>query len=141
MRTEVRVVVDTNVLISALLFGGLPEQILLAGLRGEIQLLTSPLLLEELERVLVKKFRLDPGFVKDSVDLIGDVAELVVRKSHLNVIEKPEGDNRVLECAVDGRADFVVTGDTKHLLPPQEYHGIKILGPSEFVRLLPTTMP
>lgn len=136
-----RVVVDTNVLISALLFGGLPEQILLAGLRGEIQLLTSPLLPEELERVLVKKFRLDPGFVKDSVAFIEDVAELVVRKSHLNVIEKPEGDNRVLECAVDGRADFVVTGDTKHLLPLQDYHGIKILGPSEFVRLLPTTMP
>jgi putative PIN family toxin of toxin-antitoxin system len=119
----------------------LPEQILLAGLRGEIQLLTSPLLLQELERVLVKKFRLDPGFVKDSVALIEDVAELVVRKSHLNVIEKPEGDNRVLECAVDGRADFVVTGDTKHLLPLQDYHGIKILGPSEFVRLLPATIP
>jgi predicted nucleic acid-binding protein len=75
------------------------------------------------------------------VDLIGDVAELVVRKSHLNVIEKPEGDNRVLECAVDGRADFVVPGDTKHLLPLQDYRGIKIRGPSEFVRLLPTTMP
>ena len=59
-----RVVADTNVLISALLFGGLPEQILLAGLRGEIQLLISIPLLEELENVLMKKFRLEPRFVK-----------------------------------------------------------------------------
>jgi len=141
MRSEVRVVLDTNVLISALLYGGLPEQILLAGLRGEVQLLTSILLVEELERVLVKKFRLDPRLVKDSIDLIGDMAEMVEGKSHLKVIQKPDGDNRVLECAVDGRADFVVTGDTKHLLPLTEYQGIRILSPSEFVRLLPTTMP
>jgi uncharacterized protein len=141
MRSEVRVVVDTNVLISALLYGGLPEQIILAGLRGEVKILTSILLLEELERVLAKKFRLDPSFVKDSVDLMRDIAELVEGKSYLKVIQKPEGDNRVLECAVDGKADFVVTGDTKHLLPLREYQGIRILSPSEFVRLLPTTMP
>jgi putative PIN family toxin of toxin-antitoxin system len=141
MRREVRVVADTNVVISALLFGGLPEQILLAGLRGEIQLLISIPLLEELENVLMKKFRLEPRFVKDSSDFVRDVAERVEVISHLKVIKDPEGDNRVLECAVDGKADFVVSGDTKHILPLREYEGIKILSPSDFVKLLPITIP
>ena len=136
-----RVVADTNVLISALLFGGLPEQILLAGLRGEIRLLTSIPLLEELENVLTKKFRLEPRFVKDSTDFIRDVAEQVEVISHLKVIKHPEWDNRVLECAVDGKADFVVSGDTKHILPIQECEGIKILSPSDLVKLLPVTIP
>jgi putative PIN family toxin of toxin-antitoxin system len=141
MRREVRVVADTNVLISALLFGGLPEQILLAGLRGEIRLLTSIPLLEELENVLTKKFRLEPRFVKDSTDFIRDVAEQVEVISHLNIIKHPAWDNRVLECAVDGKADFVVSGDTKHILPLRECEGIKILSPSDLVKLLPVTMP
>ena len=141
MRREVRVVADTNVLISALLFGGLPEQILLAGLRGDIQLLTSIPLLEELENVLMRKFRFDPKFAKDSCDFIRDVAERVEVISHLNVIKNPEGDNRLLECAVDGKADFVVSGDTKHILPLREYEGIKILSPSDFVKLFPITIP
>ena len=141
MRREVRVVADTNVLISALLFGGLPEQILLAGLRGDIQLLTSIPLLEELENVLMRKFRFDPKFAKDSCDFIRDVAERVEVISHLNVIKNPEGDNRLLECAVDGKADFVVSGDTKHILPLREYAGIKILSPSDFVKLFPITIP
>jgi len=141
MRREVRVVADTNVLISALLFGGLPEQILLAGLRGDIQLLTSIPLLEELENVLMRKFRFDPKFAKDSCDFIKEVAERVEVISHLNVIKNPEGDNRLLECAVDGKADFVVSGDTKHILPLREYEGIKILSPSDFVKLFPITIP
>jgi putative PIN family toxin of toxin-antitoxin system len=140
MRREVRVVADTNVLISALLFGGLPEQILLAGLRGEIQLLTSIPLLEELENVLVKKFRLEPRLVKDLVDLIRDVSERVEVVSHLKIIKDPDGDNRVLECAVDGKADFVISGDTKHIIPLKEFEGIKIMNPSDFIKLLPPTI-
>lgn len=136
-----RVVADTNVLISALLFGGLPEQVLLAGLRGEIQLLTSVPLMEELENILTRKFRLEPKLVRDSIDFVRDVAERVEVVSHLNVIKDPEGDNRVLECAVDGKADFVVSGDTKHILPLREYGGIKILSPSDFVKLLPVSIP
>jgi putative PIN family toxin of toxin-antitoxin system len=60
----VRVVADTNVLISALLFGGSSEQIFLAGLRREIQLITSLALLDELERVLKKKFKFDVYLVR-----------------------------------------------------------------------------
>ncbi len=136
-----RVVADTNILISALLFGGPSEQVFLAGLRGEIQLITSGALLKELERVLKNKFKLDVHFVREVIDEVRNVAEVVEVSSHIDVISHPDEDNRVLECAVDGRADFIVTGDTKHILPLKEYRGIKILSPSEFIRRLPSTLP
>jgi putative PIN family toxin of toxin-antitoxin system len=141
MRRELRVVADTNVLVSALLFGGPPEQIVLAGLRGEIQLLTSSPLLKELERVLKGKFKLNLHLVRNIIEEIKEVAELVEISSHINVISYPDDDNRVLECAVDGKAEFIVTGDTKHILPLKEFRGTKILSPSEFLNRLPAVLP
>jgi putative PIN family toxin of toxin-antitoxin system len=141
MRREVRVVADTNVLISALLFGGSPEQIFLAALRGDIQLLSALPILEELEKVLIRKFKLRAGVVKDILDLVEDVAEIVEITSRMKVILHPDEDNRVLECAADGKANFIVTGDTKHILPLKEYKGIKILSPSEFIKLLLSPLP
>ena len=135
-----RVVADTNIFVSALLFGGPPEQVFLAGLRGEIQLLTSLSLLKELEKVLKEKFKLSKDLVREIIEEVRGVAEIVEVSSHIEVISYPDEDNRVLECAVDGKADFIVTGDTKHILPLKEYSGIKILGPSEFLKHLPTIL-
>jgi putative PIN family toxin of toxin-antitoxin system len=141
MRRGVRVVLDINVIVSALLFGGYPERIFLAGLRGEIKLLTSHALLQELESILSKKFKIGVRLVKDAMDLLKTLAEIVEATSQLTVIAQPDDDNRVLECAVDGHAEFIVTGDTKHILPLKEYQGIKILMPSEFARILPPPPP
>jgi len=137
----VRVVADTNVLISALLFGGVSDQVFLAGLRGEIQLVTSDPLLKELERILKNRFKLDVQLVKGVIEEVRNVAEVVEVSSHGNVISYPEEDNRVLECAVDGKANFIVTGDTKHILPLKEFRGVKILTPSEFIKRFPAVLP
>ena len=136
-----RVVADTNILVSALLFGGPPEQVFLAGLRGEIQLLISLSLLKELEKVLKEKFKLNFHLVREIIEEVREVAEIVEVSSHIKAISYPDEDNRVLECAVDGKADFIVTGDTKHILPLKEYGGIKILSPSEFLKHLPIVLP
>jgi putative PIN family toxin of toxin-antitoxin system len=136
----VRVVADTNILVSALLFGGPPEQVFLAGLRGEIQLLISLSLLQELEKVLKEKFKLSFHLVREIIEEVREVAEIVEVSSHIKAISYPDEDNRVLECAVDGKAEFIVTGDTKHILPLKEYGGIKILSPSEFLKHLPTVL-
>jgi uncharacterized protein len=136
----VRVVADTNILVSALLFGGPPEQVFLAGLRGEIQLLLSLPLLKEFEKVLKEKFKLSIHLVREIIQEVMDVAEIVEVSSHIRAISYPDEDNRVLECAVDGKADFIVTGDTRHILPLKEYGGIKILSPSEFLKHLPIVL-
>jgi putative PIN family toxin of toxin-antitoxin system len=136
----VRVAADTNILVSALLFGGTSEQVFLAGLRGEIQLLTSPSLLKEFEKVLKEKFKLNIHLVREIIEEVMDVAEIVEVSSHIKAISYPDEDNRVLECAIDGKADFIVTGDARHILPLKEYGGIKILSPSEFLKHLPTVL-
>ena len=136
-----RVVLDTNVLISALLFDGIPERIFLAGLRREIQLLTSISLLEELGRVLKGKFKIDANSVAHTIELVKSVAEVVEVESRIRVILHPDGDNRVLECASDGKADIIVTGDTKHILPLSKYKGTRILSPAEFVKFIPPSLP
>jgi putative PIN family toxin of toxin-antitoxin system len=136
----VRVVADTNILVSALLFGGTSEQVFLAGLRGEIQLLTSLSLLKEFERVLKEKFKLSTDLVREIIEEVREVAEIVEVSSDIKAISYPDEDNRVLECAVDGKADFIVTGDTKHILPLKEYGGIRILTPSELLKHLPTVL-
>jgi putative PIN family toxin of toxin-antitoxin system len=136
----VRVVADTNILVSALLFGGTSEQVFLAGLRGEIQLLTSLSLLKEFEKVLKEKFKLNIHLVREIIQEVMDVAEIVEVSSHIKAISYPDEDNRVLECAVDGKANFIVTGDTRHILPLKEYRGIKILSPSEFLKRLPIVL-
>ena len=73
--------------------------------------------MKELEKVLIGKFKLSAGFVKDMLDSVEDVAEIVQVTTHIKVILQPDEDNRVLECAVDGNAEFIVTGDTKHIFP------------------------
>jgi putative PIN family toxin of toxin-antitoxin system len=137
----VRVVADTNILVSALLFGGTSEQVFLAGLRGDIQLVTSLPLLKEFEKVLKEKFKLRSPLVREIIEEVMEVAEIVEASSHIKAISYPDEDNRVLECAVDGKADFIVTGDTRHILPLKEYGGIKILNPSEFLKHLPAVLP
>ncbi len=64
------------------------------------------------------------------------MAEIVEVSLHIKAISYPDEDNRVLECAVDGKADFIVTRDTRHILPLKEYGGIKVLSPSEFLKHL-----
>jgi len=95
----VRVVADTNILVSALLFGGTSEQVFLAGLRGEIRLLTSPSLLRELEKVLKEKFKLSVQLAREIIEEVREVAEIVEVSSHIKAISYPDEDNRVLECA------------------------------------------
>jgi putative PIN family toxin of toxin-antitoxin system len=107
-----RVVADTNVFISALMFGGLPGSFLDLALLESFTLVTSVALLDEKLR---KKFELSP----EDADLIRarleKTAEVVNPEVSLSVISDDPDDDRVLECAVTGRVDYVVSGD-RHLL-------------------------
>ena len=79
----------------------------LAGLRGEIQLLTSPSLLKEFEKVLKEKFKLNIHLVREILEEVREVAEIVEVSSPIKAISYPDEDNRVLECAVDGKAELL----------------------------------
>jgi putative PIN family toxin of toxin-antitoxin system len=130
----VRVVVDTNVFLSALLFGGPPEEIISLARQGEIELLVSTDILLELSAVLKLKFKWQDLGIADAVRTIGYISTLV--KPRITIKEIPDdADNRVLECAVDGGADFIVSGD-HHLVDLSSYRGIRILKARDLLDLI-----
>jgi uncharacterized protein len=133
-----RVVLDTNVYISALMFGGLPGSLLdLASLQS-FALILSPDLLEELYEKLRGKF----GVPAEDVALIRsrlvNVAEVVHPRESLSVIAEDPDDNRVLECAVEGKADLIVSGD-RHLLKLANYQSISIIAVRQFLESIDAT--
>lgn len=128
-----RVVCDTNVLISALLFpGGVPDKIIHTFFSGRFLHCTSPDILTELKRVLSKKFSLAEQKVEDSIHLVLRISELVYPTERLNVVKKDPTDNRVLECAVTANATYLISGDRQHLLPLKSYQKIKLISPRDF---------
>ncbi len=127
-----RVVVDTNVYISALNFAGRPDEVLVLGRAGVIEVFISPPILEEIEGVLLRKFRWTSARVREASRAIRSFTALVNPEESVNVVREDEPDNRVLECAFAARADVIVTGD-QHLLKLKRFRGIVIASPREFL--------
>jgi putative PIN family toxin of toxin-antitoxin system len=124
-----RVVLDTNVYVSAYGFGGTPARLVRAAILGEIDLVTSPALLAEVARILADKLGFDSTHVEEVVRQIGRIA-IVVRPTERLAVLSDEPDNRVLECALAGDADIIVSGD-RHLLKLREYEGIRVLSATD----------
>ena len=125
-----KVVVDTNVLVSALIFpGGSPEAFYRLALEGRIELVTSPPLLAELGRILTQKFGWEPERAEEAVEQVIRLAEIVVPREALSEIDADPADNRVLEAAAEVGANAIVSGD-RHLLALGSWHGIAIRSPA-----------
>lgn len=129
-----RVVLDTNVLISAIVFGGNPERILLEIHKKGYALLVSPAILVELARILRKKLMWQEDKILFALEGLKKLHTLVTPTIKIQKIHSDPSDNRILECAVFGKADYIVTGDKKHLLPLKKFSGIPILSPKEFLQ-------
>jgi uncharacterized protein len=127
-----RVVLDSNVIVSGLGWSGPPARILDAALDGRLVLVTSPPLLAELRRIL--------GYPKlakvlDGEQRLADLVEasgVVVLPIRVIAAVSDESDNRVLEAAVEGAADYIVSGDD-HLLGLGSFQRIPIVTPGEFI--------
>lgn len=129
-----KVVLDSNVIISGLNFKGNPREILNLVLLKEVELYVSPFILKEVAEVLERKFDWDEGRIKGTTE--GLKAVMIEPERRTSIIKQDEDDNRILECAIEGKAQYIISGDEHHLLPLNEYQGIKILSPAEFLKLL-----
>jgi len=134
---ELKLVIDTNIYISAILFGGKPEKIRKLSKEKKIELLVSEAIIAEVAEVLRKKFNWESWQISQTINEIRETATLVIPYQTISVIKKDEDDNRILECAVEGKAQYIISGDKHHLLPLKEYQGIKILSPTEFLEVIP----
>ncbi len=130
----VRVVLDTNILTSALVYGGIPQKVLRLALEKKIQVVISPILQAELVDVITKKF---PLSLADMLLIEQEMQKkFVMIKPHMTLdTVRDKDDNRVLEAAVEGDCDFIITGD-QDLLELKQYKRIKIVTPTEFLEII-----
>lgn len=137
-----RAVLDTEVIVSGFLVPhGHPAQILQAWRDGRFLLITSEAIIQEVKDVLNrprirKKYRhLTPATIGQLINLLRHHSILVPGKLKLRVIERDPDDDKIIITAVEGQAEYIVAGDAD-LTDLKSYHGIKIIKPAEFIRLL-----
>ena len=135
-----RIVIDTNILVSAILTPkGNPAKILKLILQGKLNLIISPAILEETRQVfnypklvkLMKKNKITRKEVYDFLGKMSKVAVITPGKLEIDAIPDDPTDNKILACAVEGEADYIISGD-HHLTDLKIFQGIKIVDPSTF---------
>lgn len=129
---RLRVVFDTNVFISAMFFGGNASKILEGAREGKIQLVTSRPILLELATKLHEKFGISVMGAAEIVEGIGLFATVVKPLKKVTAIKTDPTDNMFLECALEIEADFIVSGDKRHVLPLKKFGKTKIVSLREF---------
>ena len=129
-----RVVLDTNTVVSALLFSGISSKLVSLWQKGLITPLLSREILDEYLRVLsYPKFDLSEGEIKELIqEEILPYAEVVKPKRRLRVVQRDPSDNKFVECAVAGKARVIISGD-KDLLSLGRYRQIRIQSPAQFL--------
>jgi len=129
-----KIVFDTNIFISAIIFGGSPRICLEMARNGEIELYTSKVLLVELASKLQDKFGWDSEDVTSVILGISKFATITQPSIEISKIRIDPSDNRVLEVAREINADFIISGDKKHILSLRKFGKTKIVSAAEFLR-------
>lgn len=128
-----KIVLDSNIIISALHFGGKPAGVLKLAIEGKEQFFISREIITEILGILRKKFAYEKEILEELEELLFKTFVLVEPQQTVRKIKGRPGDNRILECALAVKADFIVSRDKKHLLPLKNYQGIKIVSCQEFL--------
>jgi putative PIN family toxin of toxin-antitoxin system len=135
-KSKPKVVIDTNVFVSGLTFKGNPREVLDLVWRGDIEACISSFILRELEETLKKDFGWDRDQIKHIIEKIKSKTTRVHPKSKVSIIKEKDDDNLILECAIEGKVQYLISGDRKHLLPLKECQRTQIVSPAEFLKLL-----
>lgn len=128
-----RLVIDTNVFISAILFDGLPEKVIDLVKKREVLLIVSP----EIEAEILRKihqFPVTADMVEDLMFILEETVIKVAPPRRLSICRDPK-DNMFLEAALEGEADFLITGD-KDLLTLKRFNGVPIVKPRQFLEAI-----
>lgn len=127
-----RIVLDTNVIVSALVFGGVPRIVLELADAGQCQFFYSEPIQTEVRRVLAEKFDWPSTMLDRVLPVIWSMGEQVVPRASVAIVAEDPDDDRILECALVANADFVVSGD-HHLLQLRKFKSIQIVTPRQFL--------
>jgi len=135
-----KITADTNVLISSTFWTGASDKIMQRVENKEIELILSEKIIKEFTKVLdyeeiknkVKEKSLE---LRRSIEKIINVSSLVEPKQKFDIVKDDPDDDIILECAVEGNVNYIVSQD-KHLLKLKEFKGVKIVKPEEFLEIV-----
>ncbi len=127
----IRVVPDTNIIISSVFWRGNPYEVVRRGILGRCRLLTSAEILDEVAGKLRNKFQFPEEGIQELIDILMTYCHMIGATSKFDVV-RDKSDNKIVECAFDGKADYIVTGDSD-LLDLKEFRRIKIVTAKEFL--------
>jgi len=131
-----RVVADTNIYVSAILFGGVPEDLLTLAKTGHFDIYISSSIFEEIKKVLTVKFNTPDDIIEEALNEIRAATHLVEPLPFPSiVIERDPSDDRILECAVAVYAHVIVSGD-RHLKDLNHFENIEIMSARNFLDYL-----
>ena len=134
----IKVVLDTNVLISALIKPGKPRTLLYKITEGKAQLITSRGILEELARVTsddkIRRYVQEDEVIR-FMKVINNIAQITKIKSRFKAVKQDPTDDIFLRTAIDGKADIIVSGD-EHLLSLKNFRGVQILTVNAVLNIL-----
>jgi uncharacterized protein len=128
-----KVVLDTNSIVSAFGWGGNPRRILDLALDSRLSIITSPQQIDELRNVLdYPRLHLSQDKREEALSVFLGIAHSVSPRIKVDAVKDDPSDNKIIEAAVEGKADYIVTGD-KHLLDLKEHRNIRIVTAAEFL--------
>lgn len=133
MKPKIKAVFDTNVYISAILFGGNPRTCLELARAREIELFVSRPILLELAQKLQDKFLWSVIEIEEVIEGLVMFVKVVSPRAQITTIKEEPKDNRILECALEAAADYIISGDKKHLLSLEKFKGIPIISSKDFL--------
>lgn len=130
-----KIVIDTNIYISAIFWGGKPRDVIDLGRNNKVRIFTSSEIVNEISEKLKMKFKIPGSDVNEIlIDLSNFTFPVEVTKKYRVILDDPD-DDKFIDCAMQCNADYIVSGD-RHLLSLKEYSGTKILKASEFLSII-----
>ena len=130
----IRVLPDTNIIISSVFWIGNPYEVIRRGILGGYKLVISAEILDEVVDKLRNKFQFPEESIQELIDILMTYCHIVEVTSKFDVV-RDKKDNKIIECAFDGKVDYIVTGDPD-LLVLKNFRGIKIVKAKEFLEMI-----
>jgi putative PIN family toxin of toxin-antitoxin system len=139
-KRKLKAVLDTNVWVSAMIWGGLPAEVIKAAENKKILIITSEEIIKEVNQTLaypkLKRIYEKAGVTRQElVEAALRIGKLTEVKTKVNVVHEDAADNKFLECALDSKADFLVTGD-EHLLKIERYKKTRVVSVKQFLKII-----
>lgn len=129
-------VLDTNILVSAAIARGNEFELLELAKEGRYELILSTGILEEFEGVVSQeRFGFTKNIREEIINNVIKIAKIVDPKGKIDAVKEDPDDNKIIECALEGKADYIISGD-KHLLKLGKFQGIEVITTTKFLELL-----